>query len=124
MGAVGPAEPEGMIPLTSETTEDSIGARPSGLLGTASDVGIATELGSGSTGVGEAAPVPSAVVMPMMMPPDDGITSRGWSLEGDAGTGVGSTMLLGKSPPVEAGCWLGVGSGLSNRDDRRPPIGP
>jgi len=60
-GSVAPAEPEGIIPGIS----DSIDERPSGSEGTTtSDVGIA--------GVGDAAPVPSAVVMPTTMPPEDG----------------------------------------------------
>jgi hypothetical protein len=72
-GSVGPAEPEGSTPGSSESTEDRMGVRSSGLEGnTVSDVGITPELRMGSTGVGEGAPVPSAVVMPTTMPPEDG----------------------------------------------------
>lgn len=99
-GAVGPAEPEGKIPVTSETRDDKIEGRSSGpeLGNTASEVGIAPELKSGLAGVGDAAPVPSAVVMPTTIPPEDCETKSGCSLDGDAGPGVGSTTMLGKTP--------------------------
>jgi hypothetical protein len=80
-GSVGPADPEGSTPGSSESTEERIGVKSIGLEGnTVSDVGITAELTMGSTGVGRGAPVPSAVVMPTTMPPDDGwITKEGAS---------------------------------------------
>jgi hypothetical protein len=70
-GAVGPAEPEGKTPVTSETTEDKSDGRLRGSEGkTASDVGIAPELNAG-VGLTIGAPVPSAVVIPTTIPPED-----------------------------------------------------
>jgi hypothetical protein len=113
-GAVGPAEPEGSTPVTSETREDKIEGRSSGPEGTtASEVGIALE----ATGVGVVAPVPNAVVIPTTMPPEDGCTSRGCSLDGTAGAIVGSAMLLGRTP-------VGDASGTPRRVERRPPTRP
>jgi hypothetical protein len=79
VGAVAPAEPEGRTPVTSETSEDNIeGTLRAPELGkTASDVGIAPEVTAGEEGVGDEAPVPSAVVIPTTMPPEDGNTERG-----------------------------------------------
>lgn len=113
-GAVGPAEPGGRTPLTSETTDDRIEGRSKGPEGnTASEVGIAPE----ATGVGVVAPVPNAVVIPTTMPPEDGCTSKGCSLDGEAGATVGSAMLLGRTP-------VGDASGVSSRVERSPPTRP
>jgi hypothetical protein len=111
MGAVGPAEPEGRIPVTSETSEDRIEGRLSG-----------AELGSTASD-GDGAPVPRAVVMPTTIPAEDGKIERGWGLDGEAGPGVGSTTLLGKRP-VDPTARVGDTSGTLTRDDKRPPRGP
>jgi hypothetical protein len=71
-GAVGPAEPEGTIPVPSETSEDKTDGRlrePEDR--TASEVGIAPELSTGLEALSTGAPVPSAVVMPTTIPPED-----------------------------------------------------
>jgi hypothetical protein len=112
-GAVGPAEPGGRTPLTSETRDDKIEGRSNGPEGnTASEVGIAPE----ATGVGVVAPVPKAVVIPTTMPPEDGCTGKGCSLDGEAGATVGSAILLGRTP-------VGDASG-TRRVERRPPTRP
>jgi hypothetical protein len=100
LGAVGPAEPGGRIPVTSDTREDRIEGKLSGpeLGNTASDVGIAPELRIGLAGVGNEAPVPSAVVMPTTIPAEDGRIERGSGIDGEARPGVGSKTLLGKTP--------------------------
>jgi hypothetical protein len=86
-GAVGPADPEGRTPLTSETSEDKIEGTFKDADGTASDVGIAPEAdGEITTGVGDVAPVPNAVVMPTTMPPEEGCTRGACPLDGDART--------------------------------------
>lgn len=113
-GAVGPAEPGGSTPVTSETNEDRIDGRLSGSEGsTASDVGMAPE--------GDA-PVPNAVVIPTTIPPEDGCTRKGAGLDW-TGVGVGCTGSLGRTP-VEPTCWVGVGSGSPRRVERRPPRKP
>lgn len=70
-GAVGPRSvPDGVMPLTSETTDDRIDgklSRPE-LAGEPSEVGMASEVTSGAVGVGTASPVPSAVVIPTTIP--------------------------------------------------------
>lgn len=119
-GAVGPADPEGRTPeTTSGTKEESIEGRFSGgaLWEAASEVGIASEL---ITGVGVGAPVPRAVVIPTTMPPVEETTIRGVSLDGTAAALVGERMLLGRTP-VDPICGVGVGSGLSRMEERRPP---
>jgi hypothetical protein len=124
-GAVGPADPEGRTPLTSETREDRIDGRFKGPVErTASDVGIATEPdGVIMTGVGDDAPVPNAVVIPTTMPPEESCTSGDCPLDGDARIGVGWTTLPGTGP-VEPTCGLGVASGGVIRVESRPPTRP
>jgi hypothetical protein len=124
-GAVGPAEPEGRMPVTSETSEDKIEGRLSGPDGrTASEVGIAPELNTGLEALSTGAPVPSAVVMPTTIPPEDGWIDKGCWLDRGAGAGVGcTTPLLGRTP-VEPTSGLGDAAGTFKRDDRRPPTRP
>jgi hypothetical protein len=72
MGAVGPADPEGRTPETSETSEDKTDGRLSSPEdATASDVGIAPELNTGLEALSTGAPVPRAVVIPTTIPPED-----------------------------------------------------
>jgi hypothetical protein len=104
VGAVGPAEPEGRIPVSSDTRDGKrVGT-------TASDVGIAPELRGVLEGVSDEAPVPRAVVIPTTMPAEEGTTAEGCSTEGDAEPEVGSTTLLGKTPVgLARGAWDEVG---------------
>jgi hypothetical protein len=74
-------------------------------------------------GVGDA-PVPSAVVMPTTIPPEESCTSGGCPLDGNTTTGVGETMPLLGSTPVEPTWGLGVASGPLRRVESRPPRGP
>lgn len=120
IGAVGPALPDGRTPETtpetSDTREDRIDGRSSGPEGEAtSEVGMAPDAPELSTGLAEGAPVPSAVVMPTTMPPEEDWTING-SLDGDSGLGVGDTMMLGKIPvdPMTG----------SRTDERTPSRGP
>lgn len=113
-GAVGLAEPElGRTPVgaTSETNDDKSEDRSirAELVGVPSEVGIAPDapLVMVADAVGDADSVPSAVVMPMMMPP----------LEAP----VGTTPLLGMMPDSTAE--VGVGS-APRMDDRRDPTRP
>jgi hypothetical protein len=123
-GSVDPAEPDGRTPGTSEMIDDKSDGRSSGPElgeGAASEVGMAPEFRAGLDAEAAGA-VPSAVVIPTTMPPDDGKTRNGCSLEGEAGAGVGSTKLLGRTP-VEPTCGSGVASG-PRMEDRRPPRKP
>lgn len=113
-GAVGLAEPElGSTPVgaTSETSEDRSEDKSTRaeLVGVPSEVGIAPEapLVIVADAMEDADSVPSAVVMPMMMPP----------LEAP----VGTTPLLGIIPDSTAE--VGVGS-APRMDDRREPTRP
>lgn len=113
-GVVGLAEPElGRTPVgaTSDTSEDKSEDRSTRaeLVGVPSEVGIAPDapLVIVADAVGDADSVPSAVVMPMMMPP----------LE----VPVGTTPLLGMMP----GSIPEVGVGSAPRiDDKREPTRP
>lgn len=111
--AVGPAEPVGDTPATSDTNDDRIDGRLRGSEGrTASEVGMAP--------VGDA-PVPNAVVMPTTIPPEDAAIGAGL-LAGITGAGVGCTGSLGRTP-VEP-TWVGVGSGSLRRVESKPPTKP
>lgn len=88
--AVGPAEPVGDTPATSETSDDKIDGRLSGSEGKmASEVGMAPD--------GDA-PVPKAVVMPTTIPPEDGCATIAAGLDETSGAGVGWTGSLGRTP--------------------------
>jgi hypothetical protein len=109
-GAVGPAEPDGRMPVTSETREDKTDGRLSKPEPEAAPDGSIPELKIGTTGVGVAdttGPVPSAVVMPTMMPVEEGRTPEGTLFDAEAAPLVGKTTLLGAAP-VEPTCGLGV----------------
>jgi hypothetical protein len=126
IGAVGPAEPEGRTPGTSEMAEDKSPGRSRGASldeGAASEVGIGPELRGGLDAEATGA-VPSAVVIPTTMPPEDGRTRRGCWLDGAASLGVGSAKLLGRTP-VEPTCGSGVGVASGPRmEESRPPRSP
>lgn len=111
-GAVGLAEPElGVTPVgaTSETNEDRREDRSTSgeLVGVPSEVGIAPEAPLVMTAGAEVDSVPSAVVIPMMIPPVE--------------EPVGTTPLLGRTPDSTAE--VGVGS-APRTDDKRDPITP
>jgi hypothetical protein len=113
-GAVGLAEPElGRTPVgaTSETSDDRSEDKSTSaeLVGVPSEVGIAPEapLVMVADAVADADSVPSAVVIPMMIPP----------LEAP----VGTTPLLGMIPDSTAE--VGVGS-APRIDDSKEPMSP
>jgi hypothetical protein len=137
-GAVGLAEPElGSTPVgaTSETNEDRSEDRSTRaeLVGVPSEVGIAPDapLVIVADAVGDADSVPSAVVMPMMMPPLEapvGTTPLlGTIPDSMAEVGVGSAPRMDDRreptrPPVEAAWDVGVASALWTGEER-PPVG-
>jgi hypothetical protein len=123
-GAVGFTDPElGMMPVgnplvSSDTTEERIEGKLTSpeLAETPSEVGMAPEGEASLVGVAEAEAisVPSAVVMPIVIPPE------GVPLEGTAPVGI--TPLLGRMPDSTAE--VAVGSALPKREDRREPTRP
>ena len=118
LGAVGPAVPEGRTPETSETSEDKTDGRfKSPEDAAASEVGIAPELNTGVEALDAGAPVPSAVVIPTTIPPEDAWTDEGSWLDGDAGAGVGCNRPLVGRRPVEP-------TTGSRTDESRPPTSP
>lgn len=118
-GAVGLIEPElGVTPVgsASETAEDRSEDRSSPeLVEAPSEVGIAPDgeapLGRVADAVADS--VPSAVVMPMMIP------LEGKLLEASP---VGTTPLLGRIPDSTAE--VGVGAAVLRRDDKKDSITP
>lgn len=114
-GAVGSTAPElGTMPegRTSETTEDRNEGRSNPELAeTPSEVGIAPDGETSLVGVADADSVPSAVVMPMIIPLP--LVER---------APVGTTPLLGRIPDSTAE--VGVGSALPRMEDRREPMRP
>lgn len=117
-GAVGLANPElGLTPVgkASDTTEDKNEDRSSSELEEApSEVGIAPDGEASLVRVADADAdsVPSAVVIPMMIPVEP--------LEETSP--VGTTPLLGRMPDSTAE--VGVGSAVLRRVDRRDPTRP
>lgn len=115
VGAVGPrSELDGETPGNSDTIDESIEGNPS-------DVGMASEI---AVGVGITSPVPSAVVIPTMIP-EVGSDAKGACSEESTASLVGRTTLLGAAPvePISGG-GVGVGSKVPSRDDNRPPNRP
>jgi hypothetical protein len=108
---VGNSVSDGSTPVTSETTEERIEGRLTSpeLAETPSDVGIAPDGEAWLVGVADAESVPSAVVRPIVIPPDDAPP-------------VGSTMLLGRIPVPMVG--VAVASTLPKIDDNKEPTRP